>query len=1041
MPTAGHPPPPCASLPSQGTIHIPDVLDVLMQPIRRDKQYLEWDGEAFPIPEEMIIRNWDLPQGYTRESWADWEPENPFIAERHYDHDPLAPNEGYEQDELDGIFGRMAERQMAEEDEEHIVEAPSTDPPTDLSVEKGIPESTTPRLITSTTEIHIANTLLSPSGGQLVPKKLSVPTTVSAKSGQPSDTISYDSTPASRTRLVSSRGASTQAEDPSAVDRVEQIVQANTNDQLEEDAINEYIDLDPDTAELSDAVQDVSPGYSLSAPRVSRTSPTNLIQQQPISTREDEPREDHHSQSDDGLGSPTPAAKEISNPTISPNNSQTHRTQITREVLLPALEIAVDAVTKPSKKNVDSPTTSSTPSSPRSPHLVTPGTDTRVSQGREEGIRVLERPPQFSPTDESDTDIPQIVQPLIKANTSTTEHHIVQMPSTPPISPPSESSLLPTYATDPSHSPRDSRSSDSSSLSPSSDSTEDEAIITSAPRVPASSIDIGESPDDLIPPDLALELSQRSEFSSLEMDPASGVPLPAKNGTHKILDNVPLSESDPLDNMAGTDISEDPKHGADSFATKQETRKTTDTNTSSSLEQDTSKDDKMEVLMFIAGQKKSDNPNGHDDGPILIDIDSDSPVDDDQQEAPARFEEDHEESHEEQGMIEAEVPESPMTTIELNKGDAEEEEGFDEDGEHESISESCDIELTSNANVAEIIDDDMTQDNKRAEATLIGVDQQPESTIPKPKGKPGRKPKMMPPPHPEHTTSSDKRTYPRRATTATPSLRGRESTGCSKFKRGPDRPPMKHLNGQNKDTLDANACEEKPGKSRMLTTSKPTTMRMPATSTSRGRSKTTLTRTQSTQTAIDGPKGGRKGKAKALESENSMQDEETVDLGAAAPTELESKRLPSSSSPVQQPPIRRAAQNANAAFKTQDGDREVRSKIKPVQKRKQPHPPDPLKSDSDSLSQRHISKKVCRGETLKRWTLVEDACLLRCWDGKSVLSPAIISQACDGLLDPAVESLGRTHEAVKYRLRQVYKNPDLHERAKAFNESRPSASA
>ncbi|WVQ69010.1 uncharacterized protein L199_007222 [Kwoniella botswanensis] len=1041
MPTAGHPPRPCPSLPSQGTIHIPDVLDVLMQPIRRDKQYLEWDGEAFPIPEEMIIRNWDLPQGYTRESWADWEPENPFIAERHYDHDPLAPNEGYEQDEMEEIFGRMAERKMAEEDEGHIVEAPSTDPATDLSVEKGIPESTTPRLVTSTTEIHIANILLSPSGGQLVPKKLSFPITVSAKSGQASNTISYDSTAASRHRLVSSQGASTQAEDPSAVDRVEEIVQANTNDQLEEGAINDYIELDPDTAELADAVEDVSPGCSLSAPRVSRTSTTNFIQQQPISTSEDEPREDHNSQSDDGLGSPTPAAKETSTPTISPNYSQTHRTQITQEVLLPALNIETEAVTKPSKENVDSPTASSTPSSPRSPHLVTPGTDTRVSQDREEGIRVLQRPPQFSPTDESDTDIPQIVQPLIKANTSTTEHHIVQMPSTPPISPPSESSPLPTYATDPSHSPRVSRSSDSSSLSPSTDSTEDEAIISIAPRAPASFIDIDKSSDDLIPPDLTLESLQLSEISSLEMDSASGVPLPAKNGTHKILDNFPLSESDPLDNMAGTGISEDPKHGAGSLATNQGTRKTTDTNTSSFLEQDTSKDDKMEVLMFISGQKKSENPNGHDDGPILINIDSDSPVDDDQQEAPAPFGEDHEKSHEEQGMIEAEVPESPMTIIELNKGDAEEEEGFDEDGEHESISETCYIELTSNANVAEIIDDDMTQDDRPAEATLIGEDQQPECTIPKPKGKPGRKPKMMPPPDPEYITSSDKRTYPRRATTAIPSLRGRGSTGRSKCKRAPGRPPMKHLNGQNKDTLDENACEEKRGKSRMLATSKPTTMRMPSTSTSRRRSMTMFTRTQSTQTAIDGPKRGRKGKTKALESENSMQDEETVDVDTSAPTELESKRLPSTSSPVQQPPIRRAAQNANAAFKIQDGDREVASRIKPAQKRKQPLPPDPSKSDSDSLSQRHISKKVCRGETLKRWTLVEDACLLRCWDGKSVLSPAIISQACDALLDPAVESLGRTHEAVKYRLRQVYKNPDLHERAKAFNESRPSASA
>ncbi|WWD07915.1 hypothetical protein V865_006022 [Kwoniella europaea PYCC6329] len=1013
MPTrAGQPPPPCSSLPSQGTIHIPDVLDVLMQPIRRDKRHLDWDGEAFPIPDEMIIKNWDLPQGYTRESWADWEPENPFIAERHYDHDPLAPNEGYGQDEMEGIFGRMAERKMAEEDEGHIVEAPSTDPSTDLSVEKGIPESTTPRLITSTTEIHIANTLLSPSGGQLVPNKLSVPTTVSAKSGQPSKTVSYDSTAASRDRLVSSQGASTQAEDSSALDRVEEIAQDSTNDQLEEDAINEYIDLDPDSAGLSDAVEYVS-SDSLSAPRVSRTTATNFIPQQPNSTsKEDGLREDHKSQSDNGLGSPTPVGKAISTPTISPDHSDTHATQITQEVLLPALEIEVEAVTKPSMENVDSPATSSTPSSPRSPHLVTPGTDTRVSQGREEGIQVLERPLQSSLTDESDMDIPQIVQPRIKANTVTTDHHIVQMPSTPSVSQPSESSPLSTYATDPSHFPRDSRSTNSSSLSQSYDSTEDETIISSVPRVPASSNDIDQSPNNLIPPDLTLESSQRSEFSGLERDSASGVPLPATNDIHNIIDNLPLSESDPLDNMAGTSISEDPKHGVGALATCQETRKTTDANTSSISEQDTSKDDKMEVLMFIAGQKKSDNSNGHDDGPILIDIDSESPDNDDHSKAPASSEMGHEKSHEEQGLIEMEIPESPMTIAELKKGD-EEEEGFDEDKEHESISESCDIELTSNANVAEIIDVDMTQDNIPAEATFIEEDQQPESTISKPKGKPELPPQQL------HLEEGDRQ-------------------DPQKIKRGPGRPPMKHLKGQNEDTLDADACEEKPGKSRMLTTSKPTTIRMPSTSTSRGRSKTMFTRTQPTQTAIDRPKRGRKGKANALYS---MQDEETVVVDTDAPTELESKRLPSSSSPVQQPPIRRAAQNANAAFKIQDGDREVRPKIKPVQKRKQPLPLDPSKSDSDSLSQRHISKKVCKGETLKRWTLVEDACLLRCWDGKSVLSPAIISQACDALLDPAVESLGRTHEAVKYRLRQVYKNPDFLERAKAFNERKPSASA
>ncbi|OCF59052.1 hypothetical protein L486_03550 [Kwoniella mangroviensis CBS 10435] len=1040
MPTAGHPPPPCSSPPSQGTIHIPDVLDVLMQPIRRDKQYIEWDGEAFPIPDEMIIRNWDLPQGYTRESWADWEPENPFIVDRHYDHDPLAPNEGYEQEEMEGIFGRMAERKMAEEDEGHIVEAPSTDPATDLSVDEGIPESTTPRLITSTTEIHIANTLLSPSGGRLVSKKLSVPTRVSAKSGQPSKPSSYDSIASSRNQLVSSREASTQAEDPAAVDQAEKIVQVSDNDQLEEDAINEYIDLDSDSAEISVTVEDVSPRYSLSASTVSSTSTTNLSDREPISTIEEEPREYHATQSDTGPTSPISPAKERSPPTTALNDSHTHTPHATQQTLLPALEIETGTVSGLSPDNIHSPPTSS-PSSPRSPHLVTPGTDTRASQGREEGIRVLEHPPQFSLTDGSDIETPQIVGPHIKLDTTIVEQHVVQIPSHPFVPAPWSSSPLPTDLKEPPQSPRDIRSSQNSSPTASSEKGQAVKVVIGNSPPLSSATDIDQSSIDLVPSDFPSEPIRVPKVSTLETDSPSGIPLPAKNDIDITLDDSSLPESDPFVDTAGTRNPEDTTHGVDSLAADQDTRKTTKSDTSSTPAQNMSKDDKMEVLRFIADQKRSDNSDGHENGPILIDIDSDSDINDEHQETPVPSVKDHEQSHEEQGVIEEDVPESPMTINELKKGHAEEEEGFDEDGEHESISESYDIELTSNTNVAEVIDDDMTQDHRSAETSLIEVDHQPESTITKTKSKPGRKPKTRPPPDPECTPSSDKRKYVRRATIVTASLRGRGSTGSSKIKRGPGRPPMKHLNGQNGNTLDADAGEEKPGKSRMLTTSKPTTMRMPSTSTSRGRSKTMFTRTQSTQTAIDRPKRGRKGKANALELENCVQDEETEDVDTPAPTELESKRLPSSSSPVQQPPVRRAAQNANAAFKTQDGDREVRPKIKPVQKRKLPLPPDPSKSDSDSFSERHTSKKVCKGETLKRWTLVEDACLLRCWDGKSVLSPAVISQACHALLDPAVESSGRTHEAVKYRLRQVYKNPVFHRRAKAFNEGKPSASA
>ncbi|WRT64997.1 uncharacterized protein IL334_001938 [Kwoniella shivajii] len=101
-----------SSLPSDGTIAIPSLLCVLAQAVNLWKtRHVDWDGEQWPTPSEMTVNRWQLPPGHIRTDYSDWEPENPFqVVHEKHDTSALESREGYEQDEVDGIIDRMAHR-------------------------------------------------------------------------------------------------------------------------------------------------------------------------------------------------------------------------------------------------------------------------------------------------------------------------------------------------------------------------------------------------------------------------------------------------------------------------------------------------------------------------------------------------------------------------------------------------------------------------------------------------------------------------------------------------------------------------------------------------------------------------------------------------------------------------------------------------------------------------------------------------------------------------------------------------------------------
>nr|XP_019047428.1 hypothetical protein I302_04041 [Kwoniella bestiolae CBS 10118]OCF26358.1 hypothetical protein I302_04041 [Kwoniella bestiolae CBS 10118] len=1036
-PSSRVPPQACpSSLPSQGTIHIPDLLDVLMQPVVRSKKYLNWDREAYPISSGMIINQWDLPDGYTRENWADWEPENPFIAERVYEVDPLAPNAGYEQSEMERIFGRMAERKE-EEDEiykevvssmDFIAASPSS---ASLPVDQPVAEPKSPRFIGSTTEITIRNTLLSPSGKRQRGILVSV-----ADSNKPSEgSAASPKTPTEATdSRKEDRGSSVFSDyiDPSHEHQVDTQVQhaldpigktiESEEDGTPDEAGNESID----STQLEETSLGISPPLrhdnepSLSAQERSSENDISTVQEQPS------PPEDCGSNFEVGKSSSPHAESPAEITSARPSTSTSDQDQAS---LLAPIEVEVKHVNHAPHDDIDPP------SSPASTLLLTPESDSRIPEDDEHRGYRLQYPPQFVVPDHSNAESPFIARSSLKTTISTDQDPVQTSspPSTPPASLEQESSTV--HLTVEAHLPRHRSTISSPSLSY---PDKDKVSGIRTPRSLSPTTGVSLAAINLIHPALRFGSADHVKSPS-PPEESHESPGPTADRMDDIIPQHRASQLVPSERTPTSDASTQGSISPIGNLPNEIPGAMTDAITSPSIGQNMSKDDKQEVLNFIASQALE---RGLNDDPILINIhvDSERSVDDEPRESGMEGKEggkascgqdDRErcmeddvtegakgdgEAADEEGTIEVELMQSRSTISEMpedKEAGEEAEEGTEADGDHESISESCELGLSYGQEGAVDTANESTSENHGEPAPAYSEEEQqivsPETAAEgKPKGRPGRKkaakPKSEVVPEPRAKRSYTKRP-PSTTTSSSKASNSKQST--SKLGRAKTSMPPRD--------------DVKP--------------RVPLTST-RGRAKTAAPRVTSVQA-----KSTSKGKGKATtptggDSEEDVMEEATdpilQDTHPGPP-------LSSSSSSVPQPSERQAAQRANAAFKTQQAARDYKPNSNLKKSKKRTHDdvsesPDPLGSTNYGPPPEEGALKKTRHASSYLWTPAEDAVLLQFWDGKASLTDEPVQQALQVLTESGIGCGERTHGAVKFR-QEEYLN-----RAKAYAQAQASAS-